>query len=438
MISPTGFDQDGNPSPWNTLPQELLVSIFPHLVDPNTLNLNQLLSLRLISRAANDEVTTVATAIIRVPNSQELPSDLERYGKNAAVYAGSSSVNLLNCFIYKSDCARVFEAVEDYHMEADVKQSLEKLKSFQYPCLRFKTNSVHLLTEYRLYLAALQKSFKPRLLDIELDAVEGLFEIEEEEKDKKASIAYYDQLEPLLTDDLQEFSITMDPDLFRALIDPEGAIDFEEEGLEPDTRTLERIFFGKKLDQLTALKIKLYSSNHFVDDDEKVRRFRNVDVISLETLTPNVRDLSLRHCFLEKGFVMRLVASPLLDQIERLNFYESLFEDRACLAQLFGSPKLANLREFALPYFDESVDQNLEAATRKLEENSNLGNLRALTVSDQELPKRTVAVLMRVLKYNTSLVNLETLDGFQINRGESFFLKVFWQAQGMRTSKEKF
>ena len=99
-------------------------------------------------------------------------------------------------------------------------------------------------------------------------------------------------------------------------------------------------------------------------------RLSEIDIDSLEKLTPNLRELALNHFRIENSFIIKLLEGSLITNIENLNFYGSFFEDRTCLSQLFASSRLSNLKSLVLPFLTQhAFPQHVIKAICKLQTN---------------------------------------------------------------------
>ncbi len=116
---------------------------------------------------------------------------------------------------------------------------------------------------------------------------------------------------------------------------------------EKEVCKLNRLLFGKKLDKLTCLEI-----DGDPDDIWEKLRLSEIDIDSLEKLTPNLRELALNHFMIDNSFIIKLLEGSLITNIENLNFYGSFFKGgTTCLTQLFASSQLSNLKSLVFPYF---------------------------------------------------------------------------------------
>ena len=226
---PTGQDENGNPSPWYRLYEDVLQKIFFACRDSNSLK--SLLPFRRINHSCNNNIVSLVMRIIKPPARSDAPSAqfFEQNKRCVATYRESHSKTLLNCSLYQHDCnTRYMDNPSDNivyydkneHAAAVRKQEEASLKSLKstsfYPCLQFTTYSLRLLTNYRYYLETLGLPFQPRKLYLSLVKVPELYC----RGDEIGSVAYYAQLKPLLTGDLQSLTLLLMSAMFPVLTDP--------------------------------------------------------------------------------------------------------------------------------------------------------------------------------------------------------------------------
>ncbi len=195
---------------------------------------------------------------------------------------------------------------------------------------------------------------------------------------------------------------------------------------EKENSKLNRLLFGKKLDQLTCLEI-----DGDPDDNSWKLRLSEIDMDSLEKLTPNLRELALNHFTIDLSFIIKLFEGSLITNIENLNFYGSLVTDKICLTQLSGSSQLSNLKSLVFPYFhqkgswehDPQYDSQLSSFFGFLQTNTCLGNLETIALSDEKVHLKTAFRLLVAIATNKSLTKLKTIKG--LNIGEMRFPEPF-------------
>ena len=271
----------------------------------------------------------------------------------------------------------------------------------------FHLFSLELLDQYQKTLGVTLKPCILKCLFREDLSLGGDGEIEDAEE----SLSYYQKLHRFLSEKLEKLSIAINPEMFDVLVNQGATGDQMEVDEQPK---LERLFFGEKLENLQALKIDLYTPDYWVESDDDSRNFGLEDVQSLEKLTPNLRELTIRHSLILNSFISALLDSPLLAQIQDLDFDYSVIQSRFCLGELLASPQLSNLKRLGLPFLDQEVHPELEEILEKFKGNKSLGSLETLVITDQELPMQTVVQLLIAIGGNSSLVNFKSIEGLEI------------------------
>lgn len=375
---------------------------------------NETLKLRLIHPVFNALITDLFIKKIKPPQVDPDPMLFEYYDQknglgSLEIWNKSANQNFLRSALLDSEGIFVPEERFFEDDENVVEYYIKQLKQQFLRCNGFGPTTLSFLQYYREHLNKWGIPFQPKYLDVCLAGDEG-FDSEDGIRDVKLMRHHFSLLAPMLTEFLQELSLSIPDADYEALTkDPvlEGKVEYSR---------LQNLFLFSSSPNLKAFELDLGTIDSPVVPPPY---FTDLDFKVLEESCPNLTVVRFNFCFFKASFVEALVNSSLLGNLEVIHFRECIFEDLQWLLPLVESPRLGKLKSLFLPFHFEEQERDFREVLVKLRFNLSLGNLVELGISNKTLSFDAASLIFNFLCLNTSLEKFEEIVNLGVGPGNT-------------------
>lgn len=380
---------------WQSLPIEVKQLIFNAYLNMSTNGFKRLLPLRKVDHESKDVVEDLFNRKVKFPVQQDLlssqPTSIwEKSSDSSRVFLNA----MLHTMVKRND---TYELLRESQLE-----TLKFLFTIQGPILRFSSNGLSLIDQYRTFLLEKGVKFLPTTLKInfeEGDELEECEELEEEEEESPAQIAmctkFQEQMWPLLSSQLESLSLQIGFPAFEVLSNN-----------TKDLPKISNLLGNNSLPQLQCLELSI-NDGAMLSWDVEAGTLSAEETKAITNLAPNLQSLTLVDFNLKDDFLTTLGNSDLLMKVHKLAFY-CLLESESGLSNLLNSNKIGTLRHLTIVFDVHSV--NPFAYTnllRALGTNTQLAGIEILDI--ESLDRETALHIIDSITCNTSMTRLKKL-----------------------------